>query len=166
MKGPFTNRRKSSCVEHGVLANAVMTDFVPRFAPGGTLAGVGDPDDGALGSTRYYLQSLGFRIPGSSRMPDMAVHDATLNRLFLIDVAVTGAPTSGRYMLELIGTPGGCRAEVVFVVAFATRKAMAGTLTEIRWETVAWIADEPEHLIHFNGSRLAGPYPGVVPQAR
>lgn len=29
----------------------------------------------------------------------------------------------------------------------------------ISWETDVWIADEPSHLIHFNGVRFLGPYP-------
>ena len=31
-------------------------------------------------------------------------------------------------------------------------------LPEIAWETEVWIADAPEHLIHFNGERFLGPY--------
>ena len=28
----------------------------------------------------------------------------------------------------------------------------------IAWETEVWIADAPEHLIHYNGTRFLGPY--------
>ena len=31
-------------------------------------------------------------------------------------------------------------------------------LPEIAWETEVWIADAPEHLIHFNGECFLGPY--------
>ncbi|WP_260272523.1 BsuBI/PstI family type II restriction endonuclease [Propionibacterium freudenreichii] len=27
------------------------------------------------------------------------------------------------------------------------------------WETEAWVADNPSHMIHFNGSKFLGPYP-------
>ena len=29
---------------------------------------------------------------------------------------------------------------------------------EIAWETEVWVADAPDHLIHFNGERFLGPY--------
>ena len=29
----------------------------------------------------------------------------------------------------------------------------------IAWETEVWIADEPDHMIHYNGERFLGPYP-------
>jgi adenine-specific DNA-methyltransferase len=28
----------------------------------------------------------------------------------------------------------------------------------ISWETEVWIADNPDHLIHFDGERFLGPY--------
>lgn len=35
---------------------------------------------------------------------------------------------------------------------------MARFLTDIAWETEVWVADNPSHLIHFNGKRFLGPY--------
>lgn len=32
-------------------------------------------------------------------------------------------------------------------------------LTEIAWETEVWLAEMPDHLIHFNGDRFLGPHP-------
>jgi len=31
-------------------------------------------------------------------------------------------------------------------------------LQEIAWETEVWVAEAPNHLIHFNGERFLGPY--------
>jgi type II restriction enzyme len=30
---------------------------------------------------------------------------------------------------------------------------------EIVWESEVWIAEFPDHMIHFNGDRFLGPYP-------
>jgi len=46
----------------------------------------------------------------------------------------------------------------VFVTAFLDRKAMVKHLNQISWETEVWIADAPDHLIHFNGERFLGPH--------
>lgn len=29
---------------------------------------------------------------------------------------------------------------------------------DIAWETEVWIADNPDHMIHFNGDRFLGPH--------
>jgi type II restriction enzyme len=31
-------------------------------------------------------------------------------------------------------------------------------MTEIAWETEVWIADNPDHMVHFNGDKFFGPY--------
>ena len=31
-------------------------------------------------------------------------------------------------------------------------------MTDIAWETEVWIADNPDHLVHFNGDKFLGPY--------
>jgi adenine-specific DNA-methyltransferase len=47
---------------------------------------------------------------------------------------------------------------LVFVTAFPSRKEMTRYLAEISWETEVWGADQPDHMIHFNGERFLGPY--------
>jgi phage terminase large subunit-like protein len=47
---------------------------------------------------------------------------------------------------------------VVYVTAFPDRSVMARHLADIAWETEVWVADNPTHMIHFNGSRFLGPY--------
>jgi hypothetical protein len=46
----------------------------------------------------------------------------------------------------------------VFVTAFPDKQIMAKYLGEIAWETEVWVADNPTHMIHFNGERFLGPY--------
>ena len=52
---------------------------------------------------------------------------------------------------------------MVFVTAFTSRDTMRSFLSHISWETEVWIAEAPDHLIHFNGERFLGPYPDVMP---
>ena len=33
------------------------------------------------------------------------------------------------------------------------------------WESEVWIAEDPDHMIHFNGERFLGPYPDVMPES-
>ena len=39
---------------------------------------------------------------------------------------------------------------------------MQGFPSQISWETEVWIAEHPDHLIHFDGERFLGPYPDVL----
>jgi hypothetical protein len=54
-------------------------------------------------------------------------------------------------------------AGLVFVTAFASRDIMRAFVTQIAWESEVWIADDPMHLIHFNGERCFAPYHDAMP---
>ena len=45
-----------------------------------------------------------------------------------------------------------------FVTAFLNRRGLLKYLGDIAWETEVWVADTPDHMIHFNGERFLGPY--------
>ena len=51
----------------------------------------------------------------------------------------------------------------LFVTAFETRRTMQTFVSHIAWESEVWIAEDPDHMIHFNGERFLGPYPDVMP---
>ena len=46
------------------------------------------------------------------------------------------------------------------MTTFLDRAAMREYLPDIAWETEVWVADAPEHLVHFDGERFLGPYGG------
>jgi hypothetical protein len=74
-------------------------------------------------------------------------------------------PVDGKRRKELKDLFAGCRAGLVFLTAFSTRDAMRSFLTQVSWETKVWVADDPDHLIHFNGERFFGPYPDAMPNS-
>ena len=49
-------------------------------------------------------------------------------------------------------------AGLLYVTAFRTRKELGQHLGAISWETEVWVAEDPNHLIHFDGIRFLGPY--------
>ncbi|MEI2612097.1 MAG: BsuBI/PstI family type II restriction endonuclease [Candidatus Promineifilaceae bacterium] len=51
-----------------------------------------------------------------------------------------------------------CSAFIVYVTAFPNRATFRKFIAEIAWETEVWIAEEPDHLIHFDGEKFLGPY--------
>jgi len=140
------------------LLKSILEDFCPRFTPGGTLVYVGDTGNKQRHLEQGYLQDLGLAFDEHGKMPDVLVHVPDKNWLVLIEAVTSHGPIGIKRHNELKDLFKKTRAGLVFVTAFLTRRAMAKYHTEIAWETAAWIAEEPSHLIHFNGDRLLGPY--------
>jgi hypothetical protein len=45
------------------------------------------------------------------------------------------------------------------VTAFLDFKTFKKYAADIVWESEVWIAETPDHMIHFNGDKFLGPYP-------
>ena len=125
---------------------------------------IGEAEDKFLHLDADYLQRLGVVIPAQAKMPDVVVHDTRRNWLLLIEAVTSAGPVDRKRRNELKNLFAGCKAGLVFVTAFSTRDFMRSYLTQISWETEVWVAEDPEHLIHFNGERFLGPYPDVMPK--
>ena len=111
-----------------------------------------------------YLARLGITIDAAAKMPDVVVHDTERNWLRLIEAVTSAGPVDGKRRKELKELFKSSKAGLVFVTAFKNRKAMQTYLTQLSWETEVWIAEDPDHIIHFDGERFLGPYPDVMPQ--
>jgi BsuBI/PstI restriction endonuclease domain/BsuBI/PstI restriction endonuclease HTH domain len=146
------------------LIKVVIEEFCPRFVHSGTIVYVGDAEDKFLHLDREYLQRLGVVVPAPAKMPDVVAHDTRRNWLLLIEAVTSAGPVDGKRRKELKQLFSGCRAGLVFVTAFAGREAMRTFLTQISWESEVWVAEDPDHLIHFDGERFLGPYPDVLPE--
>jgi hypothetical protein len=145
------------------LIKSVIEEFCPRFVPGGKVLYVGDAENKFLHLETSYLNELGIEIPAAAKMPDLILHAVHQNWLLLIEAVASAGPVDGKRRLELKKLFSGSSAGLVFVTAFLSRGTMRNFLTQISWETEVWIAEDPEHLIHFNGERFLGPYPDVMP---
>jgi hypothetical protein len=145
------------------LIKEVIEEFCPRFVPGGLVVYIGDAENKFLHLDSEYLKKLGIQIPAAAKMPDIVVHYKRRNWLLLIEAVTSVGPVDGKRRSELKQLFSGCKAGLIFVTAFATRGAMRSFLTQISWETEVWVAENPDHLVHFNGERFLGPYPDVLP---
>jgi hypothetical protein len=141
------------------LIKLVIEELCPRFVPGGVIVYIGDAEDKFLHLETEYLKNLGVVVPTPAKMPDVVIHDARRNWLLLVEAVTSAGPVDAKRRMELKELFRSCRAGLVFVTAFATRAVMRSFLTQISWETEVWVADDPDHMIHFNGERFLGPYP-------
>jgi adenine-specific DNA-methyltransferase len=140
------------------LIKAIIEEFCPRFTPGGIVVYLGDAGQKLRGDELEYLRGLGVDLDPHGKIPDVIVHVTDRNWLVLIEAVTSHGPVNIKRLSELRRQFQASTAPLVFVTAFATRKAMVSYLADIAWETEVWIADAPSHLIHFNGDRFLGPH--------
>lgn len=144
------------------LMKHIIEEFCPRFVPGGMVLYVGDTDSKFGVFEKPALAALGIRVPAPAKMPDVVVHCVEKDWLLLIEAVTTAGPIDGKRRVELQRLFTGSRAGLVFVTAFMDRSAFRKFIPDISWESEVWLADDPEHMIHFNGERFLGPYPDVM----
>jgi len=140
------------------LIKAVIEEFCPRFAPGGHVLYVGDTGDKFIVWERESIESLGVVINEKGKMPDVVIHDFERDWLLLIEAVTSHGPVDPKRQEELAALFGDCEAGLVYVTAFMDRRTLMERLSEISWETEVWIAENPTHMIHFDGARFLGPY--------
>lgn len=147
------------------LIKAIIEQFCPTFVPGGVVLYVGDSENKFAHLEVQGLAVLGVILDSAAKMPDIIVHYVAKNWLLLIEAVTSAGPVDGKRRKELKDLFAGCKAGLVFVTAFANRRTMRTFVSQIAWESEVWIADDPDHMIHFNGERFLGPYPDVMPSA-
>jgi hypothetical protein len=85
------------------------------------------------------------------------LYDKSRKWLFLIEAVTSHGPMSPKRVKELQEFYSGCSLGLVFVTAFPDWKRFKQYANSLAWETEVWIADLPDHLIHYNGDRFIGP---------
>ncbi len=137
-----------------ILIKEICDKFIPNFTPGGKLLYVGDAEEKFALFEQTFLSNLGINIDAHGKMPDLIIHYSTQNWIVLVEAVTSHGPISPQRRTELEDLCQGTLADLVFITAFLSRKAMVQYLSSISWETDVWVADSPEHLIHFNGESL------------
>ncbi|MDR0848577.1 MAG: restriction endonuclease [Propionibacteriaceae bacterium] len=140
------------------LIKQMIDEFCPRYAPGGQVLYVGDADEKWAVLRESEFEALGIRIGKHGKMPDLVVYLPDKNWLLLLEAAASHGPVDGQRHSELAALFQGSTAGLVYVSCFPSRAVMRKYLALIAWETEVWCADDPSHLIHFNGERFLGPY--------
>jgi hypothetical protein len=74
--------------------------------------------------------------------------------LVLIEAVTSHGPIDAQRRAVLHALFSIANTELVFVTAFLTAKDLARYTARIAWETDAWLAESPSHLIHFDGDHL------------
>jgi hypothetical protein len=142
-----------------VLIKQIIDEFCPRWLGGGEILYIGDTakmGDPVFDEDR--LLELDVILDHHGQLPDLIVYLPDKKWLVLMEAVTSHGPVDGKRYNQLRHLFEDSSAGLVMVSCFASRTAMRRWLSEIAWETEAWCAEDPSHLIHFNGKRFLGPY--------
>ena len=144
--------------EHNILQKEVIENFLPRFGSDCEVLYIGDTSNKILHIEEEELKKLHFFQLSHDELPDIIAFSRKNNWLYLIEAVHSSGPMSEIRVHELKKLLKNCKAELIFVTAFLTRAVFRKWMMEIAWETEVWIADKPDHLVHFNGHKFLGAY--------
>lgn len=143
---------------HNELQRLIVEEFAPRFAPKAKLLYLGDTSKKTLVYDRKMLEKLCIPDMSHDKLPDVVIYEPKQKWLFLIEAVTSHGPVSPKRHAELEETLRDCPVGRVYVTAFMNFTSFKKYATDIVWESEVWIAESPDHMIHFDGQRFLGPY--------
>lgn len=146
-----------------VLLKQMIDDFCAYFIPGGEVLYIGDADSKLMHFDKEKLAELGVVVNTHGKLPDLVVYQPEKNWLFLMEAASSHGPVDAKRYGELSSLFAGSTAGLVYVSCFPDRAVMRKFLADLAWETEAWCASDPTHLIHLNGDKFLGPHVASAP---
>lgn len=141
-----------------VLIKQMIDDFCAYFIPGGEVLYIGDADSKFMHFDEEKLAQLGVVVNTHGKLPDLVVYQPEKNWLFLMEAASSHGPVDAKRYGELSTLFAGSTAGLVYVSCFPDRAVMRKFLADLAWETEAWCASDPTHMIHLNGDKFLGPH--------
>jgi site-specific DNA-cytosine methylase len=143
---------------HNRIQKSIVEELLPRFSEGAEILYLGDTDKKILHVSEKRLKEVGLKELSRDMLPDIIAYEPKRNWLFMIEAVHSSNPISQLRHMKLRELTQECSAGRVYISAFENIQKFAQFSKEISWETEVWIADNPEHMIHFDGERFLGPY--------
>lgn len=144
--------------KHSELIRDIIEQMAPRFLPESLLVYIGDTGE----KWGYYDQELAgnllFNIQQHGKMPDVILYAKEKALLVLIESVTSHGPVDSKRYIELKELFSSVMIDKVYISAFPDKKIFAHYLSDIAWETEVWIADNPTHMVHFNGDKFLKSY--------
>lgn len=104
---------------------------------------------------QHTLAEIGFYpLDKGEILPDVVAMSQRDHLLFIIECVYSSGPVSASKKLRYETLVTGISLPVVFVTTFLTQTKFRSLVPDIAWESEVWIAEHPDHLVHFNGERF------------
>lgn len=141
-----------------LLIKSIIEEFCPRFTPNAQIIYIDDTDKQQEMVQSEVLSRFGISIPEHGKIPDLIVWVESKQWLILIEACSTHGPIDVTRKLELSKIFNGAEGHIVYLSCFPSRETMRRYLADLAWETEAWCAEDPDHMIHLDGAKFLGPY--------
>lgn len=147
-----------SAGSHNDLQKEIIESFLTIYGHRAVVLYVGDTAKKNMFLDVDGLKKINFFELAHDKLPDVVAYSEEKNWLYLIEAVTTANPITELRRSVLIRSASECTADLIFVTAFPDRDTYRKFSRDIAWETEVWIADAPEHMIHFNGDKFLGPH--------
>lgn len=143
---------------HNHLQKLIIEEFLPRFGFNAEVLYVGDAANKYLFYEKDRLEKLGFFNLQQGELPDIVAYSKDKNWIYVFEAVYTCNPVTISRKLKIEELTKECTADIIYISAFLDKDTFRKHVANIAWETEAWIADNPDHMVHFNGDKFMGPY--------
>ena len=143
---------------HNEVQRGVVEKFLPRFLPKAKVVYLGDTESKGIHVDQEANAKLHLNLDEHGKLPDLILWDDVREWLVLVEVVTSHGPVTPVREMVLRRMFERPNRHLIFLTAFPSRSEFRRHLANIAWETEVWLADEPDHLIHFNGERFLGAY--------
>jgi hypothetical protein len=140
--------------KHNELQKAVIEKLLPRFFPKAEVLYLGDTADKHLKINKEILKELNVTITEHDELPDIVLYDKSREALVLIEAVTSVGPVSHTRYVTLEKMLSNCKVRRIYISAFPDSLTYKKFIDDIAWETEIWIADKPNHMIHYNGDKF------------
>jgi type II restriction enzyme len=141
--------------KHSQLIKAIIDEFAPRFIPDSQLLYAGDTGKKWGYFDKDTFDKLGITLDEHGKIPDVIFYFSQKKWLILVESVTSHGPIDSKRKFELEKLFD-TNLTTIYVTAFPDRQTFTRFTAEIAWETEVWLADNPSHLIHFNGDKFLG----------
>ncbi len=127
--------------------------------PEAELLYVGDTENKSLHVKEDVLRAIGFPFTKDGKFPDVVLYLEKKKWIVLIEAVTSHGPVSPERLVEFKQMLANCPLRPICVTAFLTWRDFKTDMTKLAWDTEVWLAEVPDHMIHFNGPKFLADSP-------
>lgn len=151
---PNSETRRMEWGPSSVISKAVVEEFTRRFLGEPGVIFLSESGNKVVARDEALAGAIGLSIPADRFLPDILLVDLTPKEplLVFVEVVATDGPISEprkEAFLQITREAGFKDANVAFVTAYLDRSqtSFKKTAPELAWNSFAWFASEPDHII-------------------
>ena len=144
--------------KHNNLIKAIIEEMAPRFLTGAMLVYIGDTGEKWGFFDKELAAQIGISVEEHGKMPDVVLWLADKEWLVLVESVTSHGPVDSKRRIELADLFASAKGDKIYISAFPDKRTFARFAPDVAWETETWVADNPTHMVHFNGDKFLGPY--------